>query len=149
MTQRIPSNAFDVYISMGAERSYQGLADRLGVNKRSVTRLATRENWGARLLKIQEEARAAADKRLTGSLQAVREQQLREVRFIRAEILKLVREVTPEKAVRIASALSACWKHELLLLGEPSERTEVSIEEVTKRQLATLLRPVEGDEEAA
>ena len=147
MSTKLPANAFETYVSMGPDRSYQALAKKLGVDKRSVVRLAAKEGWAARLARIQEESRAATDKRLVETLQAVREQQLREVRFVRAEILKLVKGVTPDKAVKMAGALNICWKHELFLLGEPSERTEVSLEEITKRELETLLlRDDEEDE---
>jgi hypothetical protein len=47
--------------------------------------------------------------------------------------------------------LQIAWRHELLLLGEPTERSELSVEEITKREMATLLKRVEvedGDGEA-
>ena len=44
-----------------------------------------------------------------------------------------------------ASALAIAWKHELLLLGEPTERT-ASIEEITRHEIRTLLRAVRDDD---
>jgi transcriptional regulator with XRE-family HTH domain len=146
---KIPDNAFETYVAMGTERSYQALADKLGVDKRSISRLATKERWVERLSKIQEEARAATDRKLVQDLQAVREQQLREVRFLRAEAIKAMKGLTPERAVKLASALNIAWKHELFLLGEPTDRQATTIEEITKREIQTLLRPVvdEGEED--
>jgi len=144
---KIPEDAFERYVALGTERSYQLLAQKLGVDKRSIVRLATKEDWSGRLAKIQEEARAATDKKLVADLQAVREQQLREVRFMRGEILKSVKGMSPEKAVRTAAALSVCWKHELLLLGEPTDRQAATVEEITKREIQTLiLRDGEEDD---
>ena len=145
--KRIPDDAFETYVAMGPGRSYQALADKLHVDKRTVVRLATKENWTQRLAKIQEEVRAATDKKLVSDLQAVREQQLREVRFLRSEALKAMKGLTPEKAIKIASALSIAWRHELLLLGEPTDRQASTVEEITKREIQTLiLREGEEDE---
>lgn len=144
---KIPDNAFETYVAMGTERSYQALADKFGVDKRSISRLAAKERWVERLAKIQEEARAATDKKLVADLQAVREQQLREVRYLRAEAIKGMKNLSPEKAVKFASALSIAWKHELFLLGEPTDRQATTIEEITKREIQTLLlRDGEEDE---
>jgi len=143
---KVPDDAFERYVALGAERSYQLLAEKLGVEKRTIVRAAARERWAERLSKIQEEARAATDKKLVGELQAVREQQLREVRFLRAEALKAMKGLSPEKAIKIASALAIAWKHELLLLGEPTERHASTVEEVTKRELDAMLLG-EGEED--
>ena len=142
---KVPENAFETYVAMGPDRSYQALADKLGVDKRSIVRAASKEKWAERLAKIQEQARAAMDKKLVVELQEVREQQLREVRYLRSEALKAMKGFTPEKAVKIAAALAIGWKHELLLLGEPTDRQASTVEEVTKRELDSLM--LRDDEE--
>jgi len=136
---KIPENAFETYVAMGPDRSYQALADKLGVDKRSITRLAASENWAGRLAKIQEDARSATDKRLVADLQAVRERQLQQARFLQGQALKAMKELSPKDAVKIAAALNIGWKHELLLLGEPTDRQASTVEEITKREIATLL----------
>lgn len=143
---RIPDDAFEIYVAMGAGRSYQALAEKLKVDKRSIVRYATKEKWAERFTKIQEEARAATDKKLVADLQAVREQQLREVRFLRSEALKAMKGLSPEKAIKVAAALNIAWKHELLLLGEPTDRQASTVEEVTKREIQTLILG-EGEED--
>lgn len=142
---KIPDDAFERYVALGPDRSYQLLADKLGVDKRSVTRLATKERWVERLAKVQEEARAATDKKLVSDLQAVRERQLQQARFLQGQALKAMKDLSPKDAVKMAAALNIGWKHELLLLGDPTERSELSVEEVTKREMATLLKRVEVD----
>lgn len=137
---KIPENAFETYVAMGPDRSYQSLADKLKVDKRSVVRHAAKENWAGRLAKIQEEARAATDRKLVADIQAVRERQLMEARALRGTALKAMKDLPPEKALKAAaSALSVAWKQELLLLGEPTDRQASTVEEVTKRELDTLL----------
>lgn len=137
---KIPDDAFERYVALGPGRSYQALADKLGVDKRSITRLAAKENWVERLAKIQEEARAATNKKLVADLQAVRERQLQQARFLQAQALKALKELPPEKALKAAaSALSASWRQEMLILGEPTDRHAATVEEVTKREIETLL----------
>jgi len=151
---KIPDDAFEAYVAMGPERSYQALAKKLGVDKRSVVRHAAKEDWAGRLMKIQEAARAATDRKLVAELQAVRETQLREVRFLRGEALKAMKSLTPEKATRIAAALSVAWKHELVLLGDTEERAtstqEIIRSEFDRWRIANGEKPVwSGDGEGS
>lgn len=137
---KIPDDAFERYVALGPDRSYQLLADKLGVDKRSVTRLATKERWVERLAKVQEEARAATDRKLASDLSAVRERQLMETRALRGMALKAMKEMPPERALKaVAAALSVAWKQELLLLGEPTDRQATTVEEVTKREIQSLI----------
>lgn len=145
---KIPENAFETYVALGPGRSYQVLADKFGVDKRSVVRHAAKENWAERLQEILQKARAETDRKLAQDLQAVRERQLMEARALRGIALKAMKDLAPEKALKaVATALSVAWKHELLLLGEPTDRQANTLEEITKRELETLLtREGEPDE---
>ena len=145
---KIPESAFETYVAMGPGWSYQLLADKLGVDKRSVVRHATKEKWAERLAKIQEEARAATDRKLVSDLQAVRERQLKEARFLQGQAIRAMKDASPKEAVKIAAALNIGWKHELLLLGEPTDRQAATIEDVTKREIASLLS-LEDDDDGA
>ena len=78
-------------------------------------------------------------------MQEVRERHLREARFLQARALQALKDLPPEKGIRAASALNVAWKHELLLLGEPTER-QASIEEITKKEIATLLLRDDDDD---
>ena len=144
---KIPDDAFETYVAMGPGRSYQALADKLKVDKRSVVRHAAREKWTERLAKIQDKARAETDKKLVADLQAVRERQLQQARFLQGQALKALKDLPPERALKAAaSALSVAWRQEMLILGEPTDRQATSVEEVTKRELDTLLLR-EGEED--
>jgi transcriptional regulator with XRE-family HTH domain len=138
---KVPENAFETYVAMGPERSYQALAEKLGVDKRTIVRLATKERWMERLAKIQEDARAATDKNLVIQLQEVRERQLEEARALRGLAVRAMRDLPTDKALKAAAAaFSIAWKQELLILGEPTDRHASTIEEVTKREIQTLLK---------
>ena len=124
---KIPDDAFETYVAMGPGRSYQALADKIGADKRSITRLAAKEKWVERLSKIQKDARAATDRKLATDMQAMRERQLMEARALRGTALKAMKELPPERALKaVASALAIAWKQELLLLGDPTERQDIS-----------------------
>ena len=40
MTRKIPDDAFEFYVGLGPNRSYEAVAEHYDVNKRSVTRCA-------------------------------------------------------------------------------------------------------------
>ncbi len=138
MANRIPANAYNEYLAMGAERSYQALADRYGVSKVAIYKRAKREGWQDRIAKLETKAREKVEEKTVDKMQEVRERHLREARFLQARALQALKDLPPEKGVRAASALNVAWKHELLLLGEPTER-QANVEEITKREMARWL----------
>lgn len=59
---RRPEDAFEIYIGLGAERSYQAVADRLGVSKRTISARAKAEHWQERWEAILREARGGKER---------------------------------------------------------------------------------------
>jgi len=145
---RVPKGAYADYLALGPGRSYQALAERYGVSKTAVVNRAKKERWRDRIAELERQALERAEKKAVDEMEAVRERHLTEARFLQARALQVLKDQPPERAVRAAAALSIAWKHELLLLGEPTER-QASIEEITKREIATLLVRVDDDDEAA
>jgi DNA-binding Lrp family transcriptional regulator len=143
---RIPSTAYADYLALGANRSYQVLADRLGVSKTAITNKAKRENWQDRIAKLEEEGRRKAEVKALDEIEKVRERHLKEARFLQARALQALRDLPPEKGIRAANALATAWRHELLILGEPTER-QASVEEKIKDEYQRWMEPV--DEEPA
>ena len=72
MKRKIPSDAFEFYVSLGPSRSYQAVADHYDVTKRAVTQCATREGWAERLSKLEREAREKSDQKLGESMEEMR-----------------------------------------------------------------------------
>ena len=132
MNRKLPSDALDYYLELGVERSYRAVAERYGVSKVAVVARAKKERWQERLRKLDEDARKQAEKKAGAELEAVRERQLQGARFLHARALEALKSLPPEKGVRAASALSIAWKHELLILGDPTERQAQTIEEVVR-----------------
>lgn len=147
MNRLLPSDALEYYVSLGADRSYQAVADHFGVAKITVTRTATDERWQERIRDIEQKAREKSEKRIADQMDAVRERHIASARILQAKALEALKSLPPEKAIRAASALAIGWKHELLILGEPSERTALSVEETTRREIRDFLTVEEEEDE--
>ena len=141
---RIPPGAYEAYLEQGAERSYQALAARYGVSKTAIVKKAKKERWQERIAEIERKARERAEEKAVDELEAVRQRQLKESRFLLARSLQVLKSQPPEKGIRAAAALSIAWKQELLLLGEPTER-QANVEELIKRESRDLLKVVDDD----
>ena len=145
MTQRkLPPDAFEHYVSLGPERSYQSVAQHYGVAKRSVTKAAARDDWQARLERIESEARERTDAKLVDSLEEMRERHLKTLRAMNARALAALKQYPLTSGMEAMRAAEMAIKLERLIAGEPSDRTAVSVEEVTKRELSRwLVKPDE------
>src|SRR5688572_27623752 len=142
---RIPPGAYEAYLEQGAERSYQALADRYGCSKTAIVKKAKKERWQERIAEIERKARERAEEKAVDELEAVRQRQLKESRFLLARSLQVLKSQPPERGIRAAAAINIAWKHELLLLGEPTER-QANVEELIKRETRDLLKVVDDDE---
>ena len=134
MAKKIPPDAFDFYFGLGPQRSYQAVAEKYQVTKRAVTSLAKRENWQKRLLEVETKAREAGDKKKVESLQAAKEQHLQALRLVLGKGIEALHQMairTPRDAI---TAIGLAVREIRVELGEPSERTAVSIEDTIKRE---------------
>lgn len=143
--KRVPKTAFEDYVAMGDDRSYSALARRYGVSRTAVANRARREDWQERLAEADARARQRAQEKAVNDLEEVYARHLKEVRFLQARALQVLKDQPPERGIRAASALAIAWKHELLLLGEPTERT-ASVEELIRHEMRTLLKAVRDDD---
>ena len=135
MARRIPAEAYEDYLAMGVQRSYRALADRYGVSKVAIYKKAKKEGWQSRLANLERQARERAEEKAIDEMEMIRERQLKEVRFLRARLLQVLRDLPPEMGIRAAAALNIAWKHELLLLGEPTDRDAHTVEEIIRDRL--------------
>ena len=142
--RKLPTDSFEFYLSLGMGRSYQAVADRYSVSKQAVTNRASKEGWQERIAELERIAREQFEADARSEMKAVRERQLKAARALQGKALEMLRDLPAEKAIKAASALNVGWKHELLLLGEPTERA-ASVEDVTRREVRELL--VGRDEE--
>ena len=118
---RIPSDAFDQYVAMGAGRTYERLATKLGVSKRSIVRRATKENWQERLARIEGAARTKADEKLAETVAAVTERHLRTLRAVQHKALQGLSTAPTGTAAQAAATLIAAVKAERSIVAPPSD----------------------------
>ena len=147
MNRKIPPEAFDYYVSLGLNRSYSAVAERYGVSKGSVVNAAKREHWQTRLKEIEEKARVASVQKAVETMQAITERHLRAMRAIQVKGLEVLQSVNLETAMDGVRAVDLGVKGERLILGEPTERAAVNIEELIKREHEQWMRVVTDDEE--
>jgi len=147
MTQRIPPDSFDFYVALGPQRSYQAVAEHYGVSKRAVTKHASKEEWAERLEKIEAEAREKSDQRLVETIEETRSRHLKTLRVIHARALVALKQYPLTSGMDAIRAAELAIKLERLILGDPSERSSLTIEEITRREIQALLE-VDEDEAA-
>lgn len=150
MARKIPEDAFEQYVAMGVERSYQALADACGVTKRAVTKLAAKDGWSARLSKIEREVREKGDQKMVESIEEIRSRHLKTLKAMNARAISALQQYPLNSAMEAMRAAEMVIKLERLIVGEPSQRTEMTVEEVTRREMHALLEVAddEPDEDA-
>ena len=131
---KIPPDAFTFYFGLGSDRSYQAVADRYGVSKRSVTKLAVQENWQDRVATLGRKARENSDQRILETLEDMNERHLKTLRVIQGKALETLKAMPLASAMEAVRALDMSIGKERLIRGEPSDRTAVSVEETIKRE---------------
>ncbi len=146
MTRKLPPDAFEFYVSLGLDRSYQVVAEHYGVSKRTVQNCADREEWTKRMVKIEHESRERADKRIGETLDDIRERHMKTLRAMNGRAIEGLKSFPITSAMDAMRTAEMVIKLERLVMGEASERKEVTIEEVTKRELRELL--IVGNDDA-
>jgi hypothetical protein len=131
---RIQPDAFEFYFGLGADRSYQKVADHYGVTKRTVTRHATREDWQDKLIELERKAREGAEKKALESLEGMNLRHLKSLKVIQGKGLEALRAMPLTSAMEAVRALDMAIRQERLIRGEPTDRSAVPVEEVIKRE---------------
>lgn len=143
MTTRIPDDAFERYVAMGPNRSYQALAEELDVSKRAITKKAAKDGWTERLERIESAVQQKTDQKIAETLEAVRDRHLKTIRAMHSRALTGLKQFPLTDGMQALKAAELTIKLERLVLGESTERTE-TIEEITRREIQDLL-VIEGD----
>ncbi len=146
MATKLPQNSFPFYVSLGADRSYQAVADHFGVTKRAVTNRAKRENWQPRVAEIEAKARQGAERRMVETLEEMSSRHIKSLRIIQARALEALRNMPLESAMEAVRALDIGIRQERLVRGEPSERTAINIEETVRREYSRWMK-IEDNEQ--
>lgn len=145
--KRIPEGAFELYLGMGPDRSYEALAKRLGCTKRGILNLATREDWQGRLSRIEQKAREAADEKAIDTVEAMKTRHLRMYQSVQKKALETLKTMNLKTAMDAVRALDIAVEGERLARDEPTERTAVDIQTLIQREYDSLMLPPESDDE--
>lgn len=134
MTKRIPSDVFAFYYSLGAERSYQRVADEYGVTKQAVAKVAAREKWAERVERIDGDAQEKVDRQLAETVEEMQVRHLKMVKVVQGKALEVLKTTSLSTAMEAVRALEMTIKQERLIRGEPTDRSAVSVEETIRRE---------------
>ena len=143
---RIPPDAFDYYFALGANRSYQAVADKYGVSKTAIVNRAVSEGWQERVERLEAKARERADEKAVESVEQMNTRHLKAAKIVQAKALETLRSVSLTSAMDAVRALDLGIKQERLARGEPSERNALTIEDTIRREYERWL-DADDDEE--
>ena len=146
MATKLPQDAFQFYLGLGPDRSYQAIADHFGVTKRTVTNRARRDEWQKRMAEIEAKARQGAERRMVETLEEMSSRHIKSLRIIQARALEALRHMPLESAMEAVRALDIGIRQERLIRGEPSERTAINVEEVVRREYSRWMQ-IEDNEQ--
>ena len=133
-TRKIPPEALTYYVGLGAGRSYQKVADKYGVSKRAVTKLAAKERWQEKVAEIEHQARESAEEKAKSEIEAAYAQQIVGVKLLfrrGVEALKTMAIDNPADATRAIQVACREWR---AAMGEPTDRTAIEIDEKIRRE---------------
>ena len=139
MNQKLPPDAFDAYFALGVDRSYDAIATKFNVSKRTVTTTAKRDDWQGRIRAAEEKAKAVSDQKAVETITAMKDRHLKVYQAIQRKALEALRSTSLDNALQAVRALEMALDGERVLRGEPSDRTAVDIEAVIRREYQTLL----------
>ncbi len=145
MNRKLSTDAFAFYVSLGADRSYLAVADKYGVSKQAVVDTARKEKWQQRLGEIEDTVRQRTDQHLAEDLEAMNVRHLKILRAIQAKALETLKAMPLATAMEGVRSLELAIRQERLIRGEPSDRTEVNVEQIIKREYERWLKPAESD----
>lgn len=134
MRSKLPQDAFAYYASLGPSRSYAAVATHFQVDKTTVVRRAKLEGWQDQIVNAEKTANARTQEKLASTLDEMNERHLRVLRAVLGKALETLRATPLRSASEAVRAIDMCVKHERVIVGEPSERTDVSMEAIIKRE---------------
>ncbi len=144
-TRKIPQDALAYYVSLGPGRSYQKVAEHYGVTKRAVVNAAKRDRWQEQVEELERTAREDAREKMKSTIEATYEQHMKALRLVfgkGVEALKGMAIDTPADAMK---AIQLAIREMRVALGEPTDRTAISVEDTIRREYERWMT-VEDDE---
>lgn len=139
MRRKLPPEAFSFYAGLGPGRSYEAVAERFGVSKRAVTRLAHSEDWQRRVAEMETKARQGTEQRVQESMGEMHDRHLRMLRVIQTRALEVLRALPLDNAMDAVRALALTIREERMTRGEPGEQGQ-DVEQVIREEYARWMK---------
>lgn len=144
---KLTADSFALYVALGPERSYDAVAKHQGVTKRTVVRVAEREQWQARLEAIERKAREATDAKLSDELHEMSLRHRKLLLAMASRAATAIQTYPLKSGMEGIKAAELVVKLERLIAGEPTEARTISVEQVTRDEIGRFLID-EGDDES-
>lgn len=126
---------------MGPTRSYRRLAEKHGVGVRTVEEAARAGDWAKRTELVDVRASEAAIKAAERSVEEIKAAILKDCAKIREKAIGALEDQDFDGAKEATDALLAIGKQELLVIGEATERTEMGVQAIIRREYEDWLEP--------
>jgi len=136
---KIGEDAFSYWVWLGQDRAYSDVATRYKCSKRAVQKCADRERWVERLHEIEKDAQEKLDKKIANDLADMRDQQLKIIKAMLGCAVKALSAHPLETGFQGALVAEKAIKLQRLIIGEPSEHTAHTVEQVTRQEMERLL----------
>ena len=148
MRRKLPPEAYAYYLSLGPSRSYASLAEHFGVNKRTVTARAEREQWQERLKDFERQFQMKAEEHARESIDAMTERHLKMVQVVERRLLEGMRSAPIGSGSQAVRALLATIATERSLRGAPDKSESMTPMEYADRvrlAMAEMKRVTHGE----
>ncbi len=126
--KKLPDDAFSVYLAMGVRRSHQAVADRFGVDKKTVTNRAMKEGWKQRIDDHERAERERLERNAAESVATMNDRHLKLISFIQGRAIETLKAVPLDTAINAVKALSIAIDKERVIRGEPTQRSTIDLE---------------------
>ena len=145
MQNRLPFDAYEYYYSLGANRSYQAVANHFGVSKRSVTKRALKEKWQDQIAEMEAQIRENVTQKTRESVEEMMDRHLKQLTAIQGRAIEALRAMPLNTSMEAVRALALAMKEERVMRGEHVDSATKSVEEIIKQEYRDWLEPVPQD----
>jgi hypothetical protein len=126
--KKLPDDAYAYYLALGPRRSHQAVADHFGVDKKTVTNRAVKENWRQKIEDHERAERERLERKAAESVEAMNDRHLRVISYIQAKGLETLKSMPLDSAIDAVRAITIAIDKERVIRGEPAQRTTIDIE---------------------
>jgi len=135
MIRRLPPDAFAYFIALPvAQRSYGAVGEHFKVSKTAVANLAKRDGWLDKASELDRKTAEAATQRALETVEAMNHRHLKAAMVVQAKALDALRSFSLTSALDAVRSLELDVRQERLIRGQPTDRTEVDIAQVIRRE---------------